>query len=79
MNIPHNFTRVEERLPEHKREVKILVSCSKDPQDLRTTVGWLLDSSKNRWYMEGLNGPCFSVIAWAELDSNTPNFSTETL
>lgn len=79
MNIPENFTRVEQQLPEHKREVKLLISCSKNPNEPITTVGWLLNADQNKWYIEGHQGPCFKVLAWAPFDIPTANFSTETL
>ena len=78
MEIPKNFNKLSDFYPQHKREVKLLVSCYKLSY-LITTTGWLLNHDQNRWYIEGYDGPCYKVIAWAELDAKTPNFSTETL
>lgn len=81
MNIPENFISINSELPNYNREVKLLITkCDEPNRDPVTIIGWRISdkNGKPAYRCEQFIG-CFTVHAWAPLDSNTPNFSTETL
>lgn len=64
--------------PEDDRDVKILLECDKRPGEQITGTGFYSHQS-HKWIPLGNKGKCYKVVGWNELDSDTPNFSTERL
>lgn len=77
MNIPHGFYSAEIFSPHPLEEVKLIVRCNTWPEGkVETATGHLEQDGK--WFIQGFEGACFKVIAWAEM-GNHRGQSTETL
>lgn len=63
--------------PKEHEVVKLLLSCPKKGNDwTQTTHGYY---ASGRYFHEQYQGECYKVIGWADKDSNTENYGTETI
>lgn len=64
--------------PDTSRKVKLLIVCpNKGKNWNQTTTGYYLPSQGYK--IDDFEGDCYKVVGWAELNSNTENYGTETI